>query len=32
METGERLYEREESTDNTVGGEVKGERTTETSV
>lgn len=32
METGERLHEREESTDNTVGGEVKGKRTVETRV
>lgn len=32
METGERIHEREESTDNTVGGEVKGKRTVETRV
>lgn len=32
METGERIHEREASTDNTVGGEVKGKRTVETRV
>lgn len=32
METGERIHEREASTDNTVGGEVKGKRAVETRV